>query len=106
MKNVIAIGVASVLGCVTGTALAQVIDDGGPGPVGDSTGFSPNYFEVQTKFGDLYNGHGIGNNNTQYFQTINGKTTYVRNEGDLAGVAVDTSPYKALERRWPQGFVW
>ena len=60
---------------------------------GDSTGFSPNYFEVQTKLGDLYNGHGIGNNNTQYFQTINGKTTYVRNQGDLAGVAVDTSPY-------------
>jgi hypothetical protein len=163
MKNVIAIGVAGVLGCVTGTALAQVVDDGGPGPegqqyvvpsqriesvpvpsnrpslnvttpsgsvahifpsvqmrarmraaggadpgpllyhdsgsimhrlkiyeifwspdtlqTGDSTGFSPNYFEVQTKLGDLYNGHGIGNNNTQYFQTINGKTTYVRNEG-------------------------
>ena len=175
MKNVIAIGVATVLGCMTGTALAQVVDEGGPGPegqqyvvpsqriesvpvpsnrpslnvttpsgsvahifpsvqmrarmpaaggadpgpllyhdsglimhrlkiyeifwspdtlqTGDSTGFSPNYFEVQTKFGDLYNGHGIGNNNTQYFQTINGKTTYVRNQGDLAGVVVDTSPY-------------
>jgi hypothetical protein len=60
---------------------------------GDSTGFSPNYFEVQTKLGNLYNGHGIRNNNTQYFQTINGKTTYVRNQGDLAGVVVDTSPY-------------
>ena len=34
MKNVIAIGVATVLGCMTGTALAQVVDEGGPGPEG------------------------------------------------------------------------
>jgi hypothetical protein len=40
-----------------------------------------------------YAGHGIGSNNTQYYQTIGATTTYIQNAGKLGGVFVDTSPY-------------
>ncbi len=40
-----------------------------------------------------YPGHGLSNNNTQYYQTIGGITTYIQNTGKLGGFFVDTSPY-------------
>ena len=62
---------------------------------GAATGFSAKYSDVLVAFGALYSGHGISNNNTQYFQTINGTTTFVNNAGALAGAVLDASPYPA-----------
>jgi hypothetical protein len=62
---------------------------------GDTTGFSSNYLSVQLLLGAFYSGHGIGNNNTQYFQVRDDITTYIDNDGGLAGSYFDTSPYPA-----------
>jgi hypothetical protein len=40
-----------------------------------------------------YPGHGLDNNNTQYYQTISGVTSYIHNSGGLAAAVVDTDPY-------------
>ena len=38
-------------------------------------------------------GHSIYNNDTQYFETLNGVTSYIQNASTLAGFVVDTTPY-------------
>jgi hypothetical protein len=66
---------------------------------GAATGFSARYQDVQKALLSLYPGHGIDNNNTQYYdQTcIPGLficfTEYVQNAGGLGGSWVDTSAY-------------
>lgn len=62
---------------------------------GHSTGFSSQYGVVNTLLGAWYNGHGLGSNNTQYYQTISNTTTYFQNNGGLGGTYIDTSPYPA-----------
>jgi hypothetical protein len=54
---------------------------------------SPTYQSVQQRLLANYAGHSLGNNNTQYYQVINGVTTYIRNEGGLGGSYYDTAPY-------------
>ena len=66
---------------------------------GASTGMSAHYQNVQTAFLSLYPGHGIANNNTQYYMTQSTGffyyTNYIRNAGAFGGSYVDTSPYPA-----------
>ncbi|MFZ0930064.1 MAG: hypothetical protein WAN11_15770 [Syntrophobacteraceae bacterium] len=42
-----------------------------------------------------YPGHGIDNNNTQYYQTVGGTTTYIGNSGGFGGSYLDTRAYPA-----------
>jgi hypothetical protein len=65
---------------------------------GAKTKMSKAYINLQNKFAGDYPGHGIDNNNTQYYQVANGVTTYIHNTGKLAGKGgtfTDTSPYPA-----------
>jgi hypothetical protein len=62
---------------------------------GHATGFSSKYGLVETLLGAWYSGHGLGNNNTQYYQTISGTTTYFQNNGGLGGIFIDTAAYPA-----------
>jgi hypothetical protein len=40
-----------------------------------------------------YSGHGLGSNNTQYYQTVGSTTTYIQNVGKFGGFFVDTALY-------------
>jgi hypothetical protein len=62
---------------------------------GQATIMGSLYPYFQELFLQDYAGHGIGNITTQYYQTIGSTTTFTSNEGGLAGVAFDTSPYPA-----------
>jgi len=62
---------------------------------GSATGFSSNYINVNVALGAVYNEHGIGNNNTQYFQIIGGNGAYIANDGFLAAAVLDTDPFPA-----------
>jgi hypothetical protein len=62
---------------------------------GAATSIPALYQAVQMRVLKDYIGHGLGNNNTQYYQTINGATTYIQNTGRFAGSFYDTSPYPA-----------
>jgi hypothetical protein len=62
---------------------------------GGATSMSAHYQAVQKAMLADYPGHGIDNNNTQYYQTIGGLTTYIQNSGHFAGFHVDTNPYPA-----------
>jgi hypothetical protein len=62
---------------------------------GGSTSMSAHYQTVQKNMLADYPGHGIDNNNTQYYQIVGTNTTYVHNSGSLAGSHVDTNPYPA-----------
>lgn len=62
---------------------------------GQSTQLSSHYQGVESGLLSTYGGHGIGNNNTQYYQTVSGLTTYVQNKAYLGGTYVDTNPYPA-----------
>ena len=66
---------------------------------GAATGFSSAYSNVQTAFLSLYPGHGIANNNTQYYMTqrvgLLPYTYYIQNTGSFGGSYVDTSAYPA-----------
>jgi hypothetical protein len=53
------------------------------------------YQTVQTNLLTDYPRHGIDNNNTQYYQIVGGKTSYIQNSGNLGGFFVDTAPYPA-----------
>ncbi len=61
---------------------------------GAPTAMSANYRPILKRLLTDYPGHGLDNNNTQYFQTI-GTTTYVLNQGHFGGAFIDTSPYPA-----------
>ena len=65
---------------------------------GAATSLPAHYQNVQTALLSLYPGHGIGNNNTQYYQTSSGLfrfTDYIQNSGNFGGSYVDNSPYPA-----------
>lgn len=63
---------------------------------GAATGMSSAYQPLLRQFLADYPGHGIDNNNTQYYQT--GATpTYIHNAGHFGGAALDTSPYPASQ---------
>ena len=72
---------------------------------GGSTSMSKWYQTVQNGFLYAYPGHGIDNNNTQYYSQTQipqpfplpplTLTSYIANAGGLAGTYVDTSPYPA-----------
>jgi hypothetical protein len=60
---------------------------------GSATGYSANYGTPTILTGAWLAYHGIQNIATQYYQTINGTTTYVSNSGGLGGYYVDTAAY-------------
>ena len=53
------------------------------------------YRNLQIRLMTDYPGHGVGNNNTQYYQTVGGVTSYVKNAGSFGGSYVDASPLPA-----------
>lgn len=62
---------------------------------GGSTGMSSHYQSVQISMLGDYAGHGIGNINTQYYQTAGGTTSYIQNKGGFGAAFLDTAPYPA-----------
>jgi hypothetical protein len=62
---------------------------------GGATSLPSFYQTIQTNVLAYYPAHGIDNNNTQYYQTISGATTYIANSGGVGGSYVDTTPYPA-----------
>ena len=66
---------------------------------GGSTSVSSNYENITEALLSLYPGHGIDNNNTQYYQTSRVGflffTNYIQNSGGLTAAYVDTNPYPA-----------
>jgi len=69
---------------------------------GAPTSMSATYQIILKRMLRDYPAHGIDNNNTQYFQTISGITTYIHNTGTWGGAFVDTSPYPASVCSDPQ----
>jgi len=61
---------------------------------GGATSLPAHYQTVQKNLLADYPGHGIGNNNTQYYSGSTTKT-YIQNAGALGGSYVDTSAYPA-----------
>jgi hypothetical protein len=61
---------------------------------GAATGFTANYMAINNHQAGYYQGHGLGNINTQYYQVI-GSTKYIQNLGGYGGTYVDTDPYPA-----------
>lgn len=51
------------------------------------------YQALQTRLITDYPGHGLANNNTQYYQNIDGKVSYISSQGRFGGAYIDTSPY-------------
>ena len=63
---------------------------------GGTTTLTAHYETVQTNMLRDYAGHGIDNNNTQYYQTTaTGAKQYIQNKGGFGGSYVDTDPYPA-----------
>jgi hypothetical protein len=66
-----------------------------------TTGMSLAYQNLQTRLLADYTGHGIDNNNTQYYQILGATTTYIQNApgaiptSGLAGFTFDNAPYPA-----------
>jgi hypothetical protein len=60
---------------------------------GGATSMSTDYQRVQEFLAFRYPGHGIANNNTQYYQVIGGNVTYIQNAGGYVGAAVDHIAY-------------
>ena len=59
------------------------------------TSMSAHYQLVQENLLAQYAGHGVDNNNTQYYDVVNGSTRYVNNLAGLGGFYVDTRAYPA-----------
>jgi hypothetical protein len=62
---------------------------------GTATGFSSLYGTVTILHNAWLPGHGLLNIATEYWQTINGTTTYINNGGGLGGFVVDNGAYPA-----------
>jgi len=62
---------------------------------GTAAGWSAAYRDLQTQFLKDYAGHSLATNNTQYYQTINGVTSYIGNTGGVGGIYIDTDAYPA-----------
>ena len=63
---------------------------------GTPTTMSAHYQTVQKNLLADYAGHGLGNNNTQYYQGTT-KKTFVQSKGGFGGFFVDTSAYPASD---------
>jgi hypothetical protein len=61
---------------------------------GGATGYSANYVNVNVALAAHYNGHGIGNVTTQYFENLNG-VVYPENSGFLVDAVYDRNPFPA-----------
>jgi hypothetical protein len=72
---------------------------------GSATSYSANYGTPTLLASAWLQGHGVFNITTQYFQTINGTTTYVNNGGGLAGYVVDSFAYPTADGSACGGFV-
>ncbi len=57
------------------------------------TSMSAHYQLLQKNLLAQYAGHGIDNNNTQYYDIVNGVTQYINNLAGLGGVYVETRAY-------------
>lgn len=70
---------------------------------GAAANMTPNYRTVLTRLAEDYVGHALDNNNTQYYQTVASKTTYISGlpaslapaGTDAAPMIIDTDPYPA-----------
>jgi hypothetical protein len=62
---------------------------------GGATSMSTSYQTVQKNLLTGYPGHGIDNNNTQYYQISGATTTYIQNKGSFGASYIDTNPYPA-----------
>jgi hypothetical protein len=60
---------------------------------GQSTSLTAKYQATVKQMLADYPYHGIANNSTQYYSSINGVTQYFVSPGGLAGAVVDTNPY-------------
>jgi len=60
---------------------------------GGATGYGGNYVNVNVALAANYNGHGIGNITTQYYQNVNGAVAYPENNGFLVEAVYDRNPY-------------
>jgi hypothetical protein len=69
---------------------------------GSATSVSSKYISVLNAMLPDYTGHGIDNNNTQYYQGTSPKT-YVKNIGHFGGTFTDTSAYPASTCNDPIG---
>jgi len=62
---------------------------------GAKTTLTAHYQAIQKQMLGDYPAHGIDNNNTQYYQVIAGKKTYIQNKGSAGPFYVDTNAYPA-----------
>jgi hypothetical protein len=62
---------------------------------GTPSTLSKQYQDLQIRFMKDYPGHGVGNNSTQYYETISGSTNYILNAGQFVESYLDTAPYPA-----------
>jgi hypothetical protein len=62
---------------------------------GAPTTLSKPYQDLQIRLMKDYPGHGLANNNTQYFETVGSATNYILNSGRFVESYVDTAPYPA-----------
>jgi hypothetical protein len=79
--------------------LPPTLQDGTP------AGTTKTYQALITRFLKDYAGHGVANNNTQYYQSIAG-TKYIQSKGAFGGAYVDTSVYPAsgcIDPQTPHG---
>jgi hypothetical protein len=62
---------------------------------GGATSIPAHFRTVQSNLLNDYPGHGIDNNNTQYYQVVGTTKTYIQNKGTAATVFIDTNAYPA-----------
>jgi hypothetical protein len=60
---------------------------------GTATSMTAHYQTVQKNMLGDYEGHGLDNNNTQYYQVVSSVKQYIQNKGGLGGSYVDTAAY-------------
>jgi hypothetical protein len=60
---------------------------------GTSTTLSKQYQDLQIRLMTDYPGHGIANNNTQYYETLGSTTDYILSSGRFVESYLDTAPY-------------
>jgi hypothetical protein len=62
---------------------------------GQPTSMSPGYQNIQLSLVHDYEGHPLGSNNTQYYQVVNGVTSYIYDWLHAYASYLDTNPYPA-----------
>ena len=60
---------------------------------GSSTELSDTYMNLQNQMLDDFFGHGLSSNLTQYYQTIQGVTTYISGKGSFDGAYIHRDPF-------------